>query len=81
MPGEQKDPIPLDAVRREFREFLRGEGIDPDTVDLKVEHQKHVGSFDGKVKTITITVLTMPDGSVYQWFPELPDLARHRPKP
>ena len=31
VPDEERRPIPLDAVRREYREFLRGQGIDPDT--------------------------------------------------
>jgi hypothetical protein len=75
---DQVRPIPLDAVRREFSEFLRGRGVDPDTVDFRVEHADYIGTFDGEVKTIKITVLTLPDGSTYQWFPELPDGARRR---
>jgi hypothetical protein len=76
--SQEKRPIPLDAVRREFSDFLRGQGVDPETVEFDVEHQKYIGTFGGEVKTITITVLTLPDGSVYQWFPELPDGIRNR---
>ena len=43
VPDEERRPIPLDAVRREYREFLRGQGIDPDTVDFKVEHARYIG--------------------------------------
>jgi hypothetical protein len=71
--AEQKPPIPLEAVREAFREFLRGEGVDPDTVDFKVSHADYVGTFGGETKTIKITVLDLPDGSSYQWFPEEPD--------
>ena len=45
VPDEERRPIPLDAVRREYREFLRGQGIDPDTVDFKVEHARYIGKF------------------------------------
>lgn len=69
-------PIPLDAVREEFSRHLREQGIDPETVPFEVSHQQHVASFGGETRTITITVLTLPDGSSYQWFPELPDWQR-----
>ena len=78
VPDEERRPIPLDAVRREYREFLRGQGIDPDTVDFKVEHARYIGLFDGEMKTIKTTILRLPDGSTYQWFPELPDGLRGR---
>ena len=78
VPDEERRPIPLDAVRREYREFLRGQGIDPDTVDFKVEHARYIGKFGGQMKTIKTTILTLPDGSTYQWFPEGPDGRRNR---
>jgi hypothetical protein len=78
MAAEEKGPIPLDAVRREFGEFLRGQGIEPETVDFKVEHAEYSGKFGGEMKTIKTTILTLPDGSTYQWFPELPDGAKRR---
>ena len=31
------------------------------------------GSFDGELGWITITVLRLPDGSSYRWFPRSPD--------
>ena len=71
--AEPKKPIPLDAVRNEFREFLRREGVDPDSVDFKVSHADYIGTFGGVTKTIKITVFELPDGSTYQWFPEEPD--------
>ena len=55
--AEQKPPIPVEAVRETFREFLRGEGVDPDTVDFKVSHADYIGTFGGETKTIKITVL------------------------
>ena len=73
MSQQDKQPIPLDAVREEFSRHLREQGIDPETVPFKVEHRQYIGRFDGEVRTITITVLALPDGSTYQWFPELPD--------
>ena len=76
--AQEKQPIPLEAVRREFCEFLRGEGVDPDTVDFKVSHADYIGTFGGETKTIKITVLELPDGSTYQWFPEQPDGGPYR---
>ena len=78
VPDEERRPIPVDAVRREYGEFLRGQGIDPDTVDFKVEHARYVGKFDGQMKWITTTILRLPDGSSYQWFPVLPDGLKRR---
>jgi hypothetical protein len=75
--AEQKPPIPLDAVRETFREFLRREGVDPDTVDFKVSHADYIGTFGGETKAMKITVLDLPDGSSYQWFPEEPDGGRY----
>ena len=77
-PDEERRPIPLDAVRREYREFLRRQDIDPDTVDFKVEHARYIGRFGGETKAITTTILTLPDGSSYQWFPVLPDGLQRR---
>jgi hypothetical protein len=71
--AEEKQPIPLEAVRQVFRECLREQGVDPDTVDFKVSHAHYIGTFGGETKTIKITVLELPDGSTYQWFPENPD--------
>jgi hypothetical protein len=78
VPDEERRPIPLDAVRREYREILRGQGIDPDTVDFKVEHARYIGMFGGQMKAITTTILMLPDGSSYQWFPILPDGLKRR---
>ena len=47
VPDEEPRPIPVDAVRREYSAFLRGQGIDPDTVDFKVEHASYIGLFGG----------------------------------
>ena len=66
-------PIPPDAVRREYSEFLRQQGIDPETVAFEVSHAKHIATFNGEIKTITTTVLELSDGSRYEWFPEMPD--------
>jgi hypothetical protein len=75
---QQAQPIPLEAVRDEFSRHLREQGIDPETVPFKVEQQQNIGRFDGEARTITTTVLTLPDGSSCQWFPELPDGYRER---
>jgi hypothetical protein len=75
------DPVPPDEVRREFLDYMRSNGFDLDAEDFTVEYADYIGTFDGVVRTIKITVLTLPDGSTYQWFPELPDAARRRPKP
>jgi hypothetical protein len=65
----EKQPIPLEVVREEFREFLRQQGVDPDSVDFEVSHVRYLGQFGGETKTVTTTVLQLPDGSFYQWFP------------
>jgi hypothetical protein len=74
---ESPKPIPLDELRLEVSRYLRETGVDPETVPFEVEHQQYIGTFDGEVKTITITVMKL-DGSTYQWFPELPDAHRER---
>ena len=77
-PGRRGRPIPLDAVRREYGRCLRAKGIDPETAAFEVAHEQHTARFDGETRTITITVLTTPDGSRWEWFPESPDWMRER---
>jgi hypothetical protein len=50
-------------------------------VDYRIEHADYIGTFDGEVRTIRTTVLTLPNGSTYQWFPELPDAYKKGQQP